>query len=168
MEPFLGQIMMFGGNFAPQGWARCDGQLLAISQNSALFSLLGTTYGGDGRTTFGLPDFRGRFATHEGTGAGLTSRTLGEKSGTESHAAAPPHTHAVQIPATAGEGETSQPSGQVLAAGEFPALPFGGTPDTTLQSFNTAPNAGGAVNHMNPFLCVTFVIALVGIYPSRS
>lgn len=84
-EPFLGEISLFAGNFAPRGWAFCDGQLLAISQNTALFSLLGTTYGGDGRTTFALPDLRGRVPLHPGTGPGLTARTLGESGGVEEH-----------------------------------------------------------------------------------
>ena len=82
-SPFIGQIIMFGGNFAPRGWALCDGQLLPISQNSALFSILGTTYGGDGRTSFGLPELRGRVAMHPGNGPGLSSRRLGERSGVE-------------------------------------------------------------------------------------
>ncbi|MEM8909888.1 MAG: tail fiber protein, partial [Bacteroidota bacterium] len=85
MEPFIGQIMMFGGNFAPRGWALCNGQLMPISQNQALFSLLGTTYGGDGRTTFALPDLRGRAAMHAGHGPGLTDRRLGQRSGTETN-----------------------------------------------------------------------------------
>lgn len=84
-DPFIAEIIMFAGNFAPRGWAFCDGQLLSISQNTALFSILGTTYGGDGRTTFGLPDLRGRVAVHPGTGAGLTTRRLGERSGAETH-----------------------------------------------------------------------------------
>ena len=96
MDPFIGLIVMFGGNFAPRGWALCDGQLLSISSNSALFSILGTTYGGDGRTTFGLPDLRGRVPMHPGTGPGLSPRTLGQKSGTETvqltTAQLPPHT----------------------------------------------------------------------------
>ena len=82
-DPFLGEIRMFGGNFAPRGWAKCDGQLLAVSQNDALFALLGTMYGGDGRTTFGLPDLRGRLPIHQGTGPGLSPRTLGAKGGAE-------------------------------------------------------------------------------------
>ncbi|MDF1702801.1 MAG: tail fiber protein, partial [Planctomycetota bacterium] len=97
-DPFLGQIVMFGGNFAPRGWALCDGQLLAISQYQALFSILGTTYGGDGRTTFGLPRMRGRSPVHAGTGAGLSPISLGELGGatsvTLSTAQLPAHTHA--------------------------------------------------------------------------
>ena len=96
-EPFIGEIRIFGFNFAPRGWALCDGQLLPISQNSALFSLLGTIYGGDGRTTFALPDLRGRAALHEGTGPGLSPRQLGQRSGSETNTLTvnqlPPHTH---------------------------------------------------------------------------
>lgn len=168
MEPFIGQIQMFGFNFAPQGWAKCDGQLLSIASFSALFSLLGTTYGGDGRTTFGLPDLRGRFAMHLGSGPGLTTRQWGLKSGTETHGLAPFHSHLVQVPASSAEGETGQPGGAVLAAGEFPALPYGPTSDTSLQNFNTASGGGGSqINHMNPFQTVNFCIALVGLFPSR-
>ena len=98
-EPFIAEIIMFAGNFAPRGWALCDGQLLPISQNSALFSILGTTYGGDGRTTFGLPDLRGRSPMHEGSGPGLSSRTLGSKTGSESNILntnqLPSHTHTI-------------------------------------------------------------------------
>jgi len=100
-EPFLATIIMFGGNFAPRGWAFCDGQLLAVASNQALFSLLGTTYGGDGRTTFGLPDLRGRVPLHEGTGSGLTPRSLGSKGGAETHIITvpqlPAHKHNVII-----------------------------------------------------------------------
>lgn len=98
-EPFLAEIMMFGGNFAPRGWAFCDGQILSIAQNTALFSLLGTTYGGDGRTTFGLPDLRGRVPLHHGNGTGLTDRKLGQKGGTETNTMTiqqmPAHTHSI-------------------------------------------------------------------------
>ena len=102
-EPFLGEIAIFAGNFAPRGWARCDGQLLSISQNSALFSILGTTYGGDGRTTFGLPDLRGRVPIHAGGGPGLTARRLGEKGGQETVAQGAP----VKAAAATEEGTNS-------------------------------------------------------------
>ena len=99
-EPFVGEVRMFAGNFAPRGWAFCDGQLLAVSQNDALFSLLGTIYGGDGRTTFGLPDMRGRVAIHAGSGPGLSPRRLGAKAGSEKETLTvnqmPSHTHAWQ------------------------------------------------------------------------
>jgi microcystin-dependent protein len=173
MDPFIGQIVMFGGNFAPSGWALCDGQLLPISTNTALFSILGTTYGGDGETTFGLPDLRGRFAMHPGRGAGLTPRTLGQKAGTESHVInvnqLPSHVHSSAIPASSAEGETGQPGGANLAAGEFPALPYGPGNDTTLQPFNTgAVGASQSVPHVSPFQCVTFIIALQGVFPSQT
>lgn len=169
MDPFIGQIIMFGGNFAPRSWALCDGQLLDIASNSALFSILGTTYGGDGRTTFGLPDLRGRFAMHKGSGPGLTPHNLGEKSGSETHFAAPSHTHGVNVPASSAEGETGQPGGAHLAAGEFPSLPYGPGSDTSMAAFNTAGNSGSStVNHLNPYQCVNFIIALQGTFPSRN
>ena len=108
-DPFLAEIVMFGGNFAPRGWAFCDGQLLAISSNTALFSLLGTTYGGDGRTTFGLPELRGRFAMHPGNGPGLSSRKLGQKGGSERVTLAitnlPSHTHQLRCNSGAADSE---------------------------------------------------------------
>ena len=168
MEPFIGQIMMFAGNFPPRGWAFCDGQLLSIASYSALFSILGTTYGGDGRTTFGLPDLRGRFPMHWGNGPGLSSRSWGEKAGSQGHSVAPAHAHGVSIPGSSAEGESGQPANAVLAAGEFPALPYGPAADTNLQPFNTASSGPPSVDHMNPFQTVSFCIALQGIFPSRN
>src|SRR5438477_6856604 len=113
MDPFVGEIRMFGGNFAPRDWAVCDGQLLAIAQNTALFSLLGTTFGGNGQTTFGLPDLRGRVPIHWGQGPGLSPRTEGESAGTESVTVSanelPPHTHALALGATQSAGDSSKP-----------------------------------------------------------
>lgn len=134
-EPFIGEIRMFGGNFAPRGWAFCDGQLLSVSQNSALFSLLGTIYGGDGRITFGLPDLRGRVPMHPGSGSGLTPRVLGQKGGSESN------THSF-LPI----------SGDTAASG----------------ASNSAATGDNPENNVQPFTCINFIIALVGIYPSRS
>jgi microcystin-dependent protein len=168
MDPFIGQIVMFGGNFAPVGWAECDGQLLQISTNTALFSILGTTYGGDGRVTFGLPDLRGRFPMHAGSGPGLTPRSLGQKSGSEYHTLVPSHSHVVAPPASSAEGQTGQPANNYPAAGEFPALPYGVGSDTNLQSFDTSTTGSSQVSHMNPFQCVNFIIALQGIFPSRN
>ena len=168
MEPFIGQIMMFAGNFAPRGWALCDGQLLSIASKQTLFSMMGTIYGGNGETTFGLPDLRGRFPMHPGSGPGLTPHSLGEKSGTESHFEVPSHVHGVQIPASSAEGETGQPTNAYLAAGEFPALPYGPGADTALRPFNTAAAGGPAVSHLNPYQCINFIIALQGIFPSRN
>lgn len=169
-EPFYGEIRMFGGNFAPRGWAKCDGQLLAISQNDALFSLLGTFYGGDGRTTFGLPDLRGRIPIHNGSGPGLSTRRLGEKGGVEqvvlTPAELPPHGHDLQA--------SKQSATSASAADNVFARSVGDvyTPDLDPMPLhaNVISMAGGSQPHGNvmPFTCVTFIIALIGIYPSRS
>ncbi|MFH6604505.1 phage tail protein [Maribacter algicola] len=170
MEPFIGQIIMFGGNFAPRGWALCDGQLLSIASNSALYSILGTTYGGDGRTTFGLPDLRGRVPMHAGNGPGLTPRRLGEKSGTETNTLnvnqLPSHSHGVSLPAKE-EGNTDVPSGNYVAGAGLDS--FGTTSDSDMATFQTL-NSGGSqsVNNIQPFQCVTYIIALTGLFPSRS
>jgi len=172
-EPFLGEIRMFGGNFAPRGWAFCNGQLLSIASNSALFSLLGTTYGGDGRTTFGLPDLRGRSPVHAGNGPGLSPKTLGEKSGAETTtlttANMPAHSHAAQV--SSGNGNTNSPVGKVWSkdAGVQSATYSGNAPDASMAA-NAIGNAGSnaAFNNLPPYLAVNFIIALQGIYPSRS
>lgn len=168
MEPFLGQIVMFGGNFAPRGWAFCDGQLLSIAQNTALFSLLGTTYGGDGRTTFGLPDLRGRVPMHPGNGPGLTPRQLGQKAGAETHTLnvneIPSHNHPI---AAKEEGNIDDPTNNFIAGDGTTA--FGTTSDVTLSN-NAVGNTGLNLPHNNlqPFQCVNFIIALQGIFPSRN
>lgn len=173
-EPFVGEIRMFAGNFAPRGWAFCDGQLLAVSQNDALFSLLGTIYGGDGRTTFGLPDLRGRIPLHAGSGPGLSPRRLGAKSGSETETLTvnqlPSHTHDMPV-SNAAVATQKNPSGRTLAT-----LPPGGalyegpseTMDATLNSAAIG-NTGGSRSHTNlmPFICINYIIALFGIYPSR-
>ncbi len=170
MEPFLAQIIMFGGNFAPRGWALCDGTLLAISQNQALFSLLGTTYGGDGRTTFALPDLRGRVAMHPGSGPGLSPRPLGQKSGSETNTLnvtqLPAHTHSFNLPAKE-EGDTDAPDNAFIA-GDGTAS-FGTTSDVTMGTATTN-NTGNSqsVNNIQPFTCVNFIIALQGTFPSRN
>lgn len=169
-EPFVGEIRMFAGNFAPRGWAFCDGQLLAVSQNDALFSLLGTIYGGDGRTTFGLPDLRGRIPIHAGTGPGLSPRRLGGKGGAEKVTLTvnqlPSHTHAMQ--ASSDPATTPNPQGAVLSE-SLTSTPY--IQDTQLVSLSSESitNVGGSRSHTNlmPFLCIHFIIALVGIYPSR-
>lgn len=170
-EPFVGEIIMFGGNFAPRGYADCDGQILAVNQNDALFSLLGTIYGGDGRTTFGLPDLRGRVALHQGTGPGLSQRRLGSQGGAEevtlNSNQLPPHGHqpqASQDPATA-----NTPTSSLTLAKTSTALYGTDTPATPLAS-NAVGNSGGNRSHHNmmPFQTIRYCIALVGIYPSRS
>ena len=161
---------MFAGNFAPRGWAFCDGQLLAISQNEALFSLVGTYYGGDGRTTFGLPDMRGRIPIHAGSGPGLSRRNIGAKGGgenaTPTQAQLPSHKHksASRNPANRGNAE-----GNVLAdTGGTPIYSYGG--NLIEMAPEASVNVGGGQQHNNimPFQCVSFIIALVGIYPSRN
>ena len=172
-EPFIGEIRMFAGNFAPRGWALCDGQLLAVSQNDALFSLLGTIYGGDGRTTFGLPDLRGRLPMHAGTGPGLSNRRLGAKTGTENVTLTvnqlPSHSHGLGY--CSARADATGPVGNNLAASASGDRQFAGSGATlTDMNVNAVANAGGSGQHPNvpPFLCIHFIIALVGIYPSRS
>lgn len=171
-EPFVGEIKMFAGNFAPRGYAFCDGQLLAVSQNDALFSLLGTIYGGDGRTTFGLPDLRGRIPVHAGQGPGLSSRRLGSKSGAERETITvnqmPSHRHTVEGSNNMATHETLQ--GNVLAGsvgGNFYSSTA--TKSSQLES-GVVANTGGSQSHNNmmPTLCIHFIVALVGIYPSRN
>ena len=170
-EPFLGQIIMFGGNFAPRGWAFCDGQLLQISQNSALFSLLGTMYGGDGRTTFGLPDLRGRSPIHAGTGPGLSPRSLGQKGGAETVVLnanqLPAHTHTLY--ANNGQPDESNPQDGFPATLTNDTEGYAESSNTTMNS-NVVSSVGGGQSHNNmpPFQTVNFIIALQGIYPSRS
>ena len=171
-EPFIGQIQPFGFNFAPRGWARCDGQLLAISSNTALFSLLGTTYGGDGRTTFGLPDLRGRVALHLGQGPGLSSRSIGQRSGAEnmtlSEAQMPPHNH--ELRAKDLKANTQDPTGNVLAIDNgLDQIYSNEVPDTSLNTASVSDTGGGAPhNNMQPFLVINWCIALVGVFPSRN
>ncbi|MDJ0866069.1 MAG: tail fiber protein [Myxococcota bacterium] len=170
-EPFVGEIRMFAGNFAPRGWAFCDGQLLAVSQNDALFSLFGTLYGGDGRTTFGLPDLRGRLPVHPGSGPGLTPRRLGEKAGAErvtvSLAELPSHGHPMQ--ASADPANSPNPGDRVLAE-TLTTTPYIDDTDNVSLAGDSISRVGGSQAHDNlmPFLCVHFIVALVGIYPSRN
>ena len=171
MDPFVGEIRMFAGNFAPNGWALCDGQLLAISQNDALFSLLGTIYGGDGQTTFGLPDLRGRVPIHMGSGPGLSSKPIGFLGGSENvtliASQMPAHSHAFQ--ASAGPGSQSNPAGAVPGASPSVDLYIEEAPSVALNA-GSVTSTGGSQPHPNlqPFQCINFIIALFGIYPSRS
>jgi len=172
MEPFIGQIMQFAGNFAPEGWAFCNGQLLPIASNTALFSILGPTYGGDGRTTFGLPNLQGRVAIHAGTGPGLTPRQIGQFSGSETVTLnitqMPAHTHMVNP-------KYSNAPGQINPANNYPSNL--GAPNAVYGASGDGPmgsaivgNAGGSQPHdnMQPWLCVNYIIALQGIFPSRN
>ena len=170
-QPYVGEIRMFGGNFAPAGWAFCDGATLAISEYDTLFNLIGTTYGGDGVNTFDLPDLRGRLPVHQGQGQGLSNYVIGQTGGTEAVTLTvqqiPAHTHAVQALG-------DQPGSSVSPAGRLPAQSFNVTPyinDAPTGSFNAAAveMTGGNQPHENlqPYLCVNFIISLFGIYPTQ-
>lgn len=173
-EPFIAEIRIFAGNFAPRNWAFCNGQLLPIAQNTALFSLIGTTYGGDGRTTTALPNMRGRAPMHPGNGPGLTSRRLGERSGvttvTLSEAQMAAHSHTQQ--ARTDSADLNAPaSNRSLARANGGA---GYQQNTTANQVSLAPQAvtntggSGAHNNVQPALALSFIIALAGLYPSRN
>ncbi len=166
-EPYLAEVRIMGFNFAPRSYASCDGQLLPIAQNQALFSLLGTTYGGDGQTTFALPDLRGRTPVHPGA----NGVTLGQKSGEETHsltnAEMPSHAHTAQ--ASSAGGNNPNPSGNALAA-TAPAEVYHGDENRVAMRTGTVANAGGGQGHdnMQPYLTINFCIALQGLFPSRN
>jgi microcystin-dependent protein len=167
-EPFLGEIRNFGFNFAPRGWAQCQGQTMSIQQNSALFSLLGTMYGGNGQTTFGLPDLRGRSVISVGQGNGLAPRTQGELGGVEqvtlTAQQVAPHTHGVTA---SSQGGSKSPAGSVPAY-NADAAPYGAGTDLTMSPSMIKPNAGGQPHdNMPPYLVMNYCIALEGIFPSR-
>lgn len=180
-EPYIGQMIPFAGNFAIRGWAKCDGQLLPISQWSALFSILGTTYGGDGRVTFGLPECRGRAVIHEGNGPGLPDYRLGQKSGNYQHqltiSQMPSHNHVAvsssKLEVNSAAGSTSDPEGAVPAAASediYSDLASTYGLDNGVATSTTIGNTGGgqAYNIMNPYIAVNWLIALQGQYPPRS
>lgn len=172
-DPFIAEIRLFPFNFAPRGWAWCDGQLLAIAQNTALFSLLGTTYGGDGRSTFALPNLMGRAVMGPGQGPGLSRHDLGESGGSETvtllATEIPAHSHALVAQVAPGDSPTPQASSFARAIGATPYQPPTGAPLVSM-----APEALGAVgggqphNNMQPYLTFYFAIALQGVYPPRS
>jgi microcystin-dependent protein len=177
-EPYVGEIRMFAGNFAPRAWAFCDGQLLAISQNDALFSLLGTIYGGDGRTTFGLPDMRGRVPISEGQGPGLSNRRIGSKGGSENETLTtnqiPNHNHGGRLAATSSGADSATPVGNLFAKSTAgPKIYHAGTGRGSIPTNMNAgalANVGGSRSHNNmaPTQTLNFIIALFGIYPSRN
>ena len=176
MEPFLGQIQLFGFNFAPRGWAKCEGQLLSIAQYSALFALLGTMYGGDGRTTFALPDLRGRAAVGYGTGPGLSSIQIGQKGGTESITISqgnlPNHNHSLNltIPVNTGNGDENNAQNNVIATHDNAFSEDASAGANLAPVAGTTNSTGGsqAFNVRDPFLGLNYCIALTGIYPSRN
>ncbi|MDN3202501.1 phage tail protein [Algoriphagus sediminis] len=179
MEGMIGEVRLFGGNFAPRSWALCQGQLLPISQNTALFSILGTIYGGDGRTTFALPDLRGRAPIGVGTGPGLSNIREGQKGGQETHTLnvleMPSHTHPVNVSNQAADQRS--PAGKAFGKAEVEVER--GAPKIPVDAYNSAGNAnfgsvvgnsGGnqSFNLRNPFLVTNYIICLQGIFPSRS
>lgn len=170
-QAYIGEIRLVGFNFAPVGWMFCQGQLLSIAQHSALFSLIGTFYGGDGQVTFGLPDLRGRVPRHHGTGPGLSTVDIGEVSGTESvtllSGQLPSHSHLLH--GSTGDATTSVPTGNMLSVTHKPDT-YGPAPGNTLMNPASLASAGQSSPHENrpPYLALNYVIAVEGIYPSRA
>jgi microcystin-dependent protein len=178
-QPYIGQIMIFGGNFAPAGWAFCQGQLVPISENDTLFNLIGTTYGGDGQQTFGLPNLQGRVPLHMGQGAGLSNYNIGQTGGVESVTLntqqIPNHSHMVQVASPNANTNISTPAGNVVLADQyqnsgqnfFSYGPFNGSNQSALGS-QSIGFSGGSQAHENrqPLLVLNFIISLFGIYPS--
>lgn len=174
-DPFIGEIRIFAGNFAPYGWALCNGQLLPISQNTALYSIIGKTYGGDGKTNFALPNLQGRIPLHFGQGPGLSNRNLGEPIGSETVSLSgnqmPAHSHSATIKA-ANAGSINQPENNLF--GKILRTNMYSTPDAALTNMAegslSLQNAGGSLahNNMQPYLTLNFIIALTGVYPPRS
>lgn len=170
-QPYVGEIRMFAGTFAPVGWLMCDGSLQPISEYDTLFNLIGTTYGGDGQSTFGLPDLRGRVPVHQGQGGGLSVRVIGEMAGTESVTLTtqqiPSHQHALMAATTV--GSKASPDGSVVAQSPQIKLYIEDSDDA-----NMAPKAvgltGGNQPHDNlmPYICINYIISLFGIFPSQS
>ena len=173
-DPFVAEIRIFAGNFAPRGWALCDGQLLPISQNTALFSLLGTFYGGDGRSTFGLPNLQGAAAMHQGQGPGLASRSIGETGGATSvtliQSEIPLHNHLIQ--GSTENGTLKQPSPTEFLARSKGGNLYQSNTSASLVTMNpqSFSVAGGSQphNNMQPYLTLTYIIALQGVFPQRS
>ena len=169
-QPYVGEIRLFGASFAPAGWAMCNGQLIPISENDVLFQLIGTTYGGDGQETFALPNLQSRVPIHQGQGPGISQNyQLGEMAGTESVTLTtqqiPIHTHPAQCNSGAGTGP--DPAGGVWANSDTTQYQTGASPSTNMANMPTTP-AGGSQPHDNmaPYLVVTFIISLFGIFPS--
>ena len=168
-QPFVGEIRMFGGNFAPAGWMFCQGQLLPISENETLFNLIGTTYGGDGQSTFGLPDLQGRAPLHSGTLSGTTYQ-LGEKTGVEtvtiSSNTMPSHTH--PLLGSAVNGPDASPANALLANSTI-ITPYAPENPNVQMAANAIGPVGGNQPHdnMQPYLCVSFIISLFGIFPHQ-
>ena len=171
-SPFVAEIRIFAGNFAPKGWAQCNGQLMPISQNTALFSLLGTTYGGDGKSTFALPDLQGSAPIHQGQGPGLSDRLLGEAAGEQSvtllTTEMPAHQHQVQAGGSADQPSPANNSWGTIGTSRTPPPLYATT--ANVQMNPQALSVTGSSfphNNMSPYLCLTFIIALQGVFPAR-
>jgi microcystin-dependent protein len=170
-EPYVGEIRMFGGNFAPAGWMLCEGQTLAIAQNDVLFQLIGTTYGGDGQETFNLPNLASRVPIHMGTGRNGTTYQIGEMAGTEQETLTvqqmPVHSHPMLVSTAA--GGTNVPTNAVPASSPSVQLYIVDAPDTAMAASAITP-VGGSQPHENtqPFLCINFIISLFGVFPSQT
>lgn len=174
-EPFIAEIKIFAGNFAPRGYAFCDGQLLPIAQNTALFALIGTNYGGDGRTTVGLPDLRARAAMHEGLGPGLSDRRLGQEGGTSEVALTNSDqlgAHSHDLHASAADGPLNDPSGHTLAVNSAGVSQYAPAHNVDMNSSAILPAGGSASplphNNRQPYLALHFIIAIIGLFPSRN
>jgi microcystin-dependent protein len=170
-DSYIGEIRLFAGNFAPKDWAFCDGQQLPIAEFDTLFALIGTTYGGDGQSTFALPDLRGRLPIHQGTGPGLSPRTLGEPGGAEgvvlTAGQLPAHRHTLF--ASTGPATSTSPSGNVTATASGTNIYGAGAPSIPMSGQATT-QAGGSLPHQNlmPYLCLNFIISLFGVFPPRT
>lgn len=174
-DPYVGEIRLFAGTFAPANWAFCDGSLLSISQNTALFSLLGTTYGGNGTSTFALPDLRGRVPVHMGFGPGLSNYALGQQGGSENVTLTsqqlPTHTHTAKCATTNNLGTQSSPAGNYWSTdGGANTEAYNSASDNSAMAASVVGPTGGSQphNNMQPFQVVNYIIALNGIYPPRS
>lgn len=173
-QPYVGEIRMFAGNFAPNGWMFCEGQSLPISENEVLFQLIGTTYGGDGEETFNLPNLASRVPIHMGTGPDGTTYQIGEMAGTEQETLTiqqiPSHSHPEVVAQVSGTSQS--PSAKVLALPQSsqPGITFWGTDSVAQMSNQAIQPAGGSQPHENtqPFLCINFIISLFGVFPSQT
>lgn len=168
MDPFIGQVILFAGNFPPRGWAFCEGQILPINQNQSLYSILGTTYGGDGRTTFALPDLRGRVPVGHGNGPGLPPVTLGEKTGTPTTtltAANLPNTP-VSIPASGEDANADEPSGKAMAVANSSI--YGSPSSNSHMAPGRIDGQSASFNNMQPTIATNYIIALQGVFPPRN
>ncbi|WHU04198.1 MULTISPECIES: phage tail protein [unclassified Sphingomonas] len=170
-QPYVGELRIFAGNFAPAGWMFCEGQLIPISENETLFNLIGTTYGGDGQSTFALPDLRGRLAIHQGTGSSGTNYTLAETGGAEEVTLSinqiPAHSH--PLLGASGNGTQANPKNNVLASSTLVKLYSGEAADTAMSA-TSITSIGGSQPHTNfqPYLCLNYIISLFGIFPSQN